>query len=221
MKIPFTPPTSARFPAALLSLVFLFAAVPAQSQNVAIDPWSLPGAVRSTDVRVRHPGTPATDHFDLGLPEAVSLIKAENAVYVRFHNNSTAIIPDGAVTVSAEYAEASPGLAAADLPGALASVPAGSWNPLGSYTMDLEILPSDPPGFGLLPGAAYPTSREQGMPARYRIACSVGCSQPLPAAFLLRVTLSLAGDTDSSDDQAVGFYREVASKFPEVAGRTD
>jgi len=182
---------------------------PVLGQNVSIDSWTLPGNVRSADVRILSPSTVAADLFIQ--PEAVSLIKNENAIYVRFHNNGPTIVQDGGVgvggvTVNAEYAEATPGLAAGVLAATAAALPGASWRPLGSYDMDLEILPSDPPGFGLLPGSSYPTAREVGMPNRYRLTCTIDCLQPLPTAFFLRVRLSLTGDTDTSDNVALAYY---------------
>lgn len=191
--------------AVLLGVAMLLVPVTsAEGQNVSIDSWPLPGSVRSPDVRIVHPGTAATDIFTT--TEAVSLIKDNNALHARFHNDSSQILADGAVTVTAEYAEATPGLAPAVLEATAATLPGSSWKPFGSYVMDLEILPGDPPGYGLLPGATYPTSREIGMPSRYRIPCTIDCHSPLPTAFFLRVTLSLAGDTSSDDDVALSYY---------------
>lgn len=188
----------------VLPLLALVEAV--QAQNVTIYSWTPPGSVRSEDVRIRHTSTTLSDLFDAGIPEVISLIKSENAIYARFHNNSEGldIIPDGAVTVTAEYAEEEPGIA----PGNLASTAAAitSWNTIGSYVMDLEILPIDPPGYGLLPGSSYPTSREVGIPSRYQILCSSNCDKPLPTAFFLRVSLSLAGDTNPDDNVAYSYY---------------
>lgn len=188
----------------VLLLVLLATVLPIQAQNVTIYSWMLPGAVRSEDIRIRHISTAMSNLFNLGTPESVRLIKSENAIYVRFHNNGGSIIPDGAVTVTAAYAETDPGLAPSALESAVAAV--SSWTTIGSYIMDLDILPSDPPGFGLLPGATYPTTREIGMPSRYRIACSVDCDKPMPTSFFLRVTLSYAADTNASDNVAFSYY---------------
>ena len=174
------------------------------AQNVSIYSWTLPGSVRSGDVRIRHTSASLPDLFDGGTPESISLIKLENAIYARFHNNSSSIIPDGAITVTVDYAEANSGLLPAELVTASGAVI--SWLTIGSYVMDLEILPGDPPGFGLLPGSIYPTSREVGMPTRYQVLCTTNCDQPLPIAFFLRVRLVYPADTDASDDTSFSYY---------------
>lgn len=199
---------------ALLALL-LSTALPALGQgNVSISSWNLPGSITSPDVRLLPTGTAAADYFDPSLPAAVSPDKAENLVYARFHNNSGEIIGDGTVTVTADYAPVTPGLSAADLPAALAGVAAGAWQSFGSYTMNLVIPPGAPMGYGLLPGATYPTAHEVGMPSRYRITCSADCMTPLPAAFFLRVSLTLAGDTDVSDNVAVSYIDRTAGVPP-------
>lgn len=198
------PSVRSLLPLLTLLVLALGGAGTAVAQNAAIDSWPLPGSVRSPDVRIVHPGTPAADSFTAA--EAVSLIKTNNAIYARFHNNSGTILADGSVTVQAHYAEATPGLLPGVLEATVAALPAGAWRPLGTYVMDLEILPSDPPGYGLLPGATYPTAREIPMPARYRLACTIDCQSPLPTAFFLRVTLNLAGDTNPGDNQAFSYY---------------
>jgi len=197
----------------LIILLFLPVLVDAvQAQNVTIYSWTLPGSVRSADVRIRHTSTVLGDLFDAAVPEIISLIKSENAIYARFYNNSYQIIPDGAVTVTAEYAETDPGIA----PGDLVSTATGitSWKMIGSYVMDLEIIASDPPGYGLLPGSSYPTIREVGMPSRYQILCSSDCDKPLPTSFILKVSLNLTGDTDTDDNVAYSYYDFTAGAVP-------
>ena len=197
----------------LIILLFLPVLVDAvQAQNVTIYSWTLPGSVRSADIRIRHTSTVLGDLFDAAVPEIISLIKSENAIYARFYNNSSQIIPDGAVTVTAEYVETDPGIA----PGDLVSTATGitSWKMIGSYVMDLEIIASDPPGYGLLPGSSYPTSREVGMPSRYQILCSSDCDKPLPTSFILKVSLNLTGDTDTGDNVAYSYYDLTAGAVP-------
>jgi hypothetical protein len=174
------------------------------TQNVAIYSWMPEGTVKSEDVCIRPAGAVMGDFFDPGTPENISLIKSANAIYARFHNNSSVIIPNGAVTVTAAYAEAGPGLD----PGALVAAASAitGWKTIGSYTMNLEIPPGSPPGYGLLWGASYPTSNEVNLPDRYRILCSSDCSQPLPTSFFLRVTLSMTGDTNPGDNIAYSYY---------------
>jgi len=214
MRTPVTAQRAASLVAMLLVPVLLPFAPVAQGQNVAIDSWLLPGSARSADVRIRHPGTPLADHFDPAETEVVDVIKIEDAIYVRFHNDSTEVIPNSAVTVLAEYAEAPAGIAPGDLLTELGSIAPADWHVFGSYVMDLDILSTDPPGFGLLPGASYPTAREQGDVGRYRIICDADCHLPLPQAFFLRVTLSLAGDADAGDDTAFAYYDETGGAPP-------
>lgn len=189
--------------------------------NVDIYSWTpATGQVRAEDVRIR----PAADtlaaygtdgFFDAAQLEAVSPIKSQNAVYFRLHSNGSSPVLDGTVTVQADYAEAAAGLAPEALAAAVAAVPAGGWQPLGSRIMDLEILlpPGDPPGYGLLPGATFPTDREVSLPDRYRIDCMAGCAQPLPVTFFLRVTLSLGGVSDPATDVALSYY-DMSNALP-------
>ena len=180
--------------------------------NAAIDSWSPPGVTRSPDVRIRPAAAVMGDYFDAAAPEIVSPLKNENFIYVRFRNDSINIILDGTVTVRAEYAEADAGISGADLVAEAAAV--ASWETLGSYVMTLVFPPDPPPGFGLFPGAVYPTPLEVGTPADYRISCSVDCDQPLPASFFLRVTLSLAGDSDAGDNVALSYYDQAGGIPP-------
>lgn len=204
-----------RRPAMLLTLLAVLAgAAPAGAQNAAIESWSPPGQIRSTDVRLRDASAVMADYFDSAVPEQWSLIKSQNAIYARFGNSSATIIPQASVTVTAEYAEADSAIAPANLAAEAAAVAPGDWHAYGSYVMNLEILPADPPGFGLLPGSYYPTVREVGFPSRYRIACSVDCAQPLPTSFFLRATLTTTfADSNSTDDVALAYY-DLAAGVP-------
>ncbi len=177
------------------------AAVEAQTPDVSIANWS-PAGTKSPYVRILDLGS-YSDYFSA--PEKVSVVKSQNHIYVKFDNNSLAIIPDGAVTVTAHYAEAASGLSPSAAATALGSVPGTAWRLFGSYQMMLK----PPPGvtnWGLTSGS-YPTSNEVGEPHRYRIVCSSDCSQPLPLSFFLRVTLSSpAGETVTTNNVAFSYY---------------
>lgn len=197
--------------AVALSLVSCAASVLPAQPNVSIYSWSPPGVVQSTDVHIRPPEF-VGDYFDAGVPDVFSLLKNQNLIYVRFRNNSLDVIADGAVTVTAEYAEAAPGIPLGNLVTEADSVT--DWKTLGSYVMNLVIPPGAPPGFGLLPGTVYPTPLEAGTPADYRISCTIDCDLPLPTSFFLRVSLSLAGDSNADDNIALSYYDQAAGVPP-------
>lgn len=178
----------------------------AQIPNVAIQSWSPPISVTSPYVNVLDLTSVVPDYFAAS-PE-LSTNKADLAIYVRFDNNSLAVIPDGGVKVTAEYAAAAPNLAAGDVAAAVAALPAAAWHDFGSYTMSLVIPAGAPPGYGLTSGS-YPTSHEITDPARYRVVCSSDCAAAMPTSFFLRITLACSttpAETDTSDNEALSYY---------------
>ncbi len=187
------------------------AAPPAAAQpDVSILDWT-PAGTRSPYVRILSQSTvlagPDPNYF--AEPEAVSLIKTENRIYVKFDNNSLAVIADGAVTVEVDYAEAASGLDPAAAAAVPAALPPGAWNDYGSYVMTLIPPPDPPPGYGLTSGP-YPTSYELDSPELYSVECSSDCDQPLPASFFLRVTLSSPpGEVETSNNTAFSYYDQA------------